>query len=340
MPDSSFFALAASDRADALELAASRSGGRAHLLEKDIWVVLTLQALFGASFGERLTFKGGTSLSKAYGVIRRFSEDIDVTYDIRALAPDLAGGNDLPLPPTRSQAGKWRRRIERRLHDWVRDKAKEAVSDALGRAGASAQVRADGEKVYVAYEPLLASGYGFVKPEVMVEFGGRATGEPRVQRAVACDAADFVPGVVFPSASPFVMAPERTFWEKATLMHVFCKQQRVRGERLSRHWHDLVRLDDAGYAETALADRRLAEQVAEHKSAFFSEKSADGAWVDYKAAVSGNLRLTPEGEARNALADDYERMVRDGVLHDDHEPFSELMERCADIEARANAQTP
>ena len=340
MPNPSFFALAASDRADALEVAASRSGRPAYLLEKDLWVVLTLQALFSASFGERLTFKGGTSLSKAYRVIRRFSEDIDVTYDIRALAPDLAGGSDLPLPPTRSRARNWRSKIERRLYDWVRDEALEAVSAALSRADAPARARADREKVYVAYDPLIASDYEFVEPEVMVEFGGRATGEPRVQRAVACDAADFVPGVVFPSASPFVMAPERTFWEKATLIHVFCKQQRVRGERLSRHWHDLVRLDDAGYAATALADRRLAEQVALHKSAFFSEKDADGAWVDYKAAVSGNLRLTPEGEARNALADDYERMVGGGVLYDNPEPFSELMERCADIEARANAQTP
>ena len=202
-----------------------------------------------------------------------------------------------------------------------------------------AQVRADGEKVYVAYQPLFA-GYDFVRPEVMVEFGGRATGEPREQRTVECDAAAFIPDVTFPSASPFVMLPERTFWEKATLIHVFCQQLQPRVARLSRHWHDLVRLDDTGYAETALADRDLARSVARHKTAFFPEKAADGAQVDYEAAVSGSLCLTPGGEARDALAGDYERMVHDGMLHDDAESFTELMARCGAIESRANAQAP
>lgn len=335
MPDPSFFALGATEQAAILTGAAAQSGRPAYLLEKDAWVVLTLQSLLGSPFGEHLTFKGGTSLSKAYGAIRRFSEDLDITYDIRALAPDLAG--DHPLPATRSQAGKWRKKIRNRLNEWVEGKAQKTIEAGLSRANASAEVRADGEKVYVAYRPLFASD-GSVQPEVMVEFGGRATGEPREHRAVECDAAAFARGVVFPSASPFVMLPERTFWEKATLMHVFCKQQRKRGDRLSRHWHDLMRLDDAGYAERALADGSLAREVARHKAVFFPEKGADGAWVDYEAAVSGNLALTPRGEAHDALADDYAQMVRGGMLHGDAEPFAELMAQCADIEARANAK--
>ncbi len=132
------------------------------------------------------------------------------------------------------------------------------------------------------------------------------------------------------------MLPERTFWEKATAIHVFCEQQEIRGERLSRHWHDLVRLDDAGYAETALDDRGLAQLVARHKAASYRAKGADGAKVDYEAAVSGSLRLIPDGVAIGALADDYKRMVDGGMLDDDAESFPELMARCASIEARAN----
>ena len=132
------------------------------------------------------------------------------------------------------------------------------------------------------------------------------------------------------------MLAERTFWEKATAMHVFCRQQRRRGERQSRHWHDVARLDEAGYAGKALADRALALSVARHKAAFFREKDAGGRWIDYGAAVSGELQLVPDGFTRNALAEDYDRMVSDGMLLDDAESFDTLIERCADLEARAN----
>ena len=84
--------LSVDDRRYALRVAQERGGHRAFLLEKDIWVVATLGILFEAPFAEHLTFKGGTSLSKVWRVIRRFSEDVDITYDIRAFAPDLVSG--------------------------------------------------------------------------------------------------------------------------------------------------------------------------------------------------------------------------------------------------------
>jgi hypothetical protein len=132
------------------------------------------------------------------------------------------------------------------------------------------------------------------------------------------------------------MHAERTFWEKATAIHVFCLQERLRGERFARHWHDVVRLDDAGIAATAAADRYLARAVARHKSMFFAEKAADGAPVDYAAAVNGLLQLVPSGEARAALAADYGHMVEDGLLLEDAEPFEALIERCTDIAGRTN----
>lgn len=170
----------------------------------------------------------------------------------------------------------------------------------------------------------------------MLEFGARSTGEPASPRDVVCDAAGLIEGVDFPAARPRVMHAERTFWEKATAMHVFCLQERLRGERFARHWHDVVRLDEAGIGATAISDRELANAVARHKSMFFAEKAADGAPVDYDAAVNGKLQLVPAGEARMALATDYGRMVEDGLLLEDAEPFEALIERCADIAERAN----
>mgnify|MGYP000423314537 CR=1 FL=1 len=113
--------------------------------------------------------------------------------------------------------------------------------------------------------------------------------------------------------------------------------ERLRGDRFARHWHDVVRLDEAGFAEAAFADRELANAVARHKSMFFAEKAADRTPIDYAAAVNGGLQLVPVGDGAKALEDDYARMVEDGLLFDDAEPFEALMARCADIAARANS---
>ena len=338
MAETKYQNLSATDRRDALAVAERSSSQKAHLLEKDVWVVATLGVLFNTRFAQHLTFKGGTSLSKVWGAIRRFSEDIDITYDIRAFAPDLVtGAGPEALPPTRSQEKRWTRAIRSRLAKWTRDRACPLVEEELARAGFKAQFRAEAERIYIGYEPLFEER-GFVRPEVMVEFGARSTGEPHRVRPVVCDAAAYLPDVVFPQAQPNVMLAERTFWEKASAIHVFCRQERRRGQRMSRHWHDLARLDDAGIAASALTDRALALAVARHKAVFFAEKDARGGSIDYEAAVSGGLQLVPSGAAHAVLADDYARMLADGMLLDENESFDVLMERCAMVEARANGQ--
>ena len=332
----SFQSLSTDEKSYILRMAADRSGYRPFVFEKDIWVVQILKILFEAPFGKDLVFKGGTSLSKAYNAIRRFSEDLDVTYDIRAFAPDIVGDSEDAFPPNRSQEKKWTKTIRKRLEEWTREDVRVLIEEELVRAGFHATgFRTENDQVYVAYEPMFEYP-GFVKPEVKVEFGARSTGEPHVEQSVKCDISDYVPEVIFPSTRLSAMVAERTFWEKATSMDVFCRRNRGRGNRLSRHWHDLVRLDDAGYGEKAFANRELALSVARHKSIFFPEKDAEGNRIDYEAAVSGGLRLVPTGEAYDLLADDYEAMVGADMFFNDPDSFENLMERCADIEARAN----
>jgi len=332
-----FMRLPVGDRQEALAVAAAAAGRPIHLLEKDAWVVWSLEILFGTSFAEHLVFKGGTSLSKAYGVIRRFSEDVDITYDIRALAPDLAGAVDEPLPATRSQEKRWTKEIRERLPVWIADQILPTMERALRDQNLSARATAKGEKVFIEYEPV-TRGTGYAAPTVQLEFGARSTGEPSETRTIGCDAHAQLPSLAFPTATVRAMRPERTFWEKATAIHVFCAQGEFRGaDRFARHWHDISRLDDAGYVDRALADRRLARAVAEHKSAFFREKDREGVDVDYMAAVSRRLDLVPQGGALEKLAEDYERMLQDGLLLDDAEPFSNLLDRCRAIQAKANA---
>ncbi|AQS62881.1 hypothetical protein AGRHK599_LOCUS2882 [Rhizobium rhizogenes] len=330
-----FLQLSAQDRRDALGVAADRSGRPTHLLEKDVWVVWALATLYAAPLGEHLVFKGGTSLSKVYQVIRRFSEDVDLTYDIRAIAPDLVGENGEALPTTRSEEKRWSSEVRKRLPEWVGNTVQPVIATALAADGLAAAIRVEGDKLFIDYEPT-ATGSGYVAPSVMLEFGARSTGEPASLRDVVCDAAGLVDGLIFPTARPRVMHAERTFWEKATAIHVFCLQERLRGDRFARHRHDIVRLDEAGFAEAAFADRELANAVARHKSMFFAEKAADRTPIDYGAAVNGGLLLVPIGDGAKALGDDYARMIEDGLLFDDAEPFDSLIERCAQIAERAN----
>ena len=313
------------------------SNHKAHFLEKDIWVVATLGVLFDGPFARHLTFKGGTSLSKVWRAIRRFSEDVDITYDIRAFAPDLvSGAGDEALPPTRSQEKRWTRAIRPRLTEWVRDQAHPVVEAGLSRAGF-------GSSISCRRGPPLR----FLRVAVQGDWVGAPRGHGRVWCALHGRTAHESSGCLrrrgaFPGSGvsrgeSAVMVAERTFWEKATAIHVFCRQERRRGERLSRHWHDLARLDEVGIAARALADRALALSVARHKAMFFSENDATGSRIEYEAAVSGDLQLVPAGAAHAVLTDDYARMLADGMLVDDAEPFDVLMERCAAIEARANA---
>jgi len=297
--------------------------------------VWALSTLYAAPLGEHLVFKGGTSLSKAYQVIHRFSEDVDLTYDIRAIAPDLVGENGEALPKTRSEEKRWSSEVRRRLPEWVGAVAQPVIADALATEGLAATIRVEGDRLFIDYEPT-ATGSGYVAPSVMLEFGARSTGEPASLRDVVCDASGLIDGLIFPTARPRVMHAERTFWEKATAIHVFCHQERLRGDRFARHWHDVARLDEAGFAEAAFADRELANAVARHKSLFFAEKAADRAPIDYGAAVNGGLQLVPVCDGAKALEEDYARMVEDGLLFDDAAPFEALMARCEDIAARAN----
>jgi len=136
------------------------------------------------------------------------------------------------------------------------------------------------------------------------------------------------------------MSPERTFWEKATAIHVFCEQGEFRGgDRFARHWHDITRLDRAGFVETAAANRIVAQAVARHKAIFFAEKNSYGEAINYKAVVSGKLRLVPSDEALKTLSLDYSRMVDDGLLLDEAEPFEELLDQRREVQERVNRRS-
>jgi len=302
-----------------------------------VWVVLALAAIYNSPLGDAPTFKGGTSLSKVYKVIDRFSEDIDLTYDIRALVPDLLREGN-PVPASASQEKKITSALRSRLPQWIEQTIKPVIAQTLGASGLQVGLRLagkEGDKLIIAY-PATKKGTGYSAASIQLEFGARATGEPHQRRHVACDIAALIDGVTFPTAQPLVMAAERTFWEKATAAHVYCLQGRLRGERYSRHWYDLAALAKTAYFDSASSNRELARQVAEHKSVFFAEKDANGGKVDYYRATMGELRLIPQGSSLVALEQDYAAMLEDGLLAFEQPAFESVMAICAAIQQRVN----
>lgn len=336
MTSPDYFALRAEDKIDALEAAASILGRPADLLEKDIWVVWALKELFENPIGEHLVFKGGTSLSKAYKAINRFSEDVDLTYDIRQIIPDLIDNPDDPYPTSRSQARKWTETVHERLDEWVRTVPHIILTEAIEEQGVAATVIVKNDQIFLEYDAV-RSGTGYVRPAVLLEFGARSTGEPAERHPIQCDILDAIKNLVTPSAYPRVMRAERTFWEKATAMHAYCLKGTFRGgDRFARHWYDLECLDRIGIAQNALADRRLAADVVKHKQIFFRENDASGNPIDYEAAVTGSICLIPDTEALQALRQDYQKMLEAGLLQSDAIAFDTLVERLSNLQERAN----
>ncbi|MBG6287822.1 nucleotidyl transferase AbiEii/AbiGii toxin family protein [Pseudomonas nitroreducens] len=327
-----FFELSADDQNEVLETAAQMLGRPAYVLEKDIYVVWALGRIFSAPIGNHLTFKGGTSLSKVYRLIDRFSEDLDLTYDVRQMLPRA----DTEIPPSRAQAGRWAEEVRDQLPGWIERVMVPLLAEAIAGAGIQLDLQQEGDKLYLHYPPRMPAN-SYIQPRVLLEFGARSTGEPHARHPVTSDLAQAgLEGVSFPEANPVVMDVARTFWEKATAAHVYCLQERLRSERFARHWHDLVSIASNAEFAGVISQRDIARKVAEHKSWFFREKAADDSVVDYHHAVAGNLRLVPTGGALSSLEEDYLSMTDGGMFESTPPSFAELMSACAELEKRLN----
>ena len=336
----SWFNLSENEKIDVLKIGAGRSGRPEHLLEKDILLIWILSKIRESKLYGKLTFKGGTSLSKVYKIIDRFSEDVDLTYDIREIIPDLLKSISV-IPSNPSQEKKITSAVKQRLPEWIKSTVKPILQDAVNGIGMDAVLTVagkDDDQLVLSYKPI-AVGKGYSKPEILLEFGARSTGEPNTTHSVDCDISSAMPDIVFPATEVLVMDAERTFWEKATAAYVYSMQDRLRGDRFSRHWYDLAAFTSTPYYSAAINNYELAHSVAVHKSVFFSEKNSLGGKVNYFDAISGGLKLVPLGQGLNALRADYNLMLDEGLLSSvkQQPTFDEIMDKCKGIEDEANA---
>lgn len=328
-----FLQLPRPERAEILAGLAPRLGRTPVVLEKDVWVCWTLAHLFTMPAGLPMAFKGGTSLSKVFDAIHRFSEDIDITINYRALDEDADSfAPSISKSKQKKLSDSLRHRVAEHITCVVMPHLTEALSLTYVEEGASVE-RVDEETVKISYPSAAIGADPYILDTVKIEFGGRSSTEPQGKHLVSPYLAASLPELAFPIASPFVLSPARTFWEKATLIHAECGRASLLAsvERKSRHWYDLALLADGPIGREALQRPELLEDVVKHKKVFFGSATAK-----YDACLEGQLQLIPAATLNDALKKDYEAMKSAGMFYKAPPSFADILERLRALEATVN----
>ncbi len=324
-----FLALSPERRALAFEQAAAGQAGQAVILEKDFWVTWLLGLLFSLpEVAPFLVFKGGTSLSKVFGVIDRFSEDIDLCLVPAFVGADAAGFDALTSRVKRDAAVlEMQRLCAEKARQVVQPALENAICAALGLAPDGQWLHyaldADAKSpiLYFRYPTAQGQGFAYVAREVKLELGTLTDQQPTARYPIAPLLAKAYPALFAGWACEVVaLALERTFWEKATILHA--EHHRPAGsptpDRYARHYFDMARLLAHPNAALFLADVAQCNRVVDWKSRVFARS-----WARYDLACHGTFRLVPPLSRRADLARDYATMRP--MFMSDPPSFDELM---------------
>jgi len=334
-----FLALPKEEQRLAIVHVATQKGLPALVVEKDLWVTAILHLLFSEKMGEGLVFKGGTSLSKGFDIIQRFSEDIDITLKTSLLEAHF-GSFDFENPLEKWNdtwsGNKLKRSLEKlqvlsqRYVDEVMLPYLKTELDAL--TGEEVSIRSEGEMTLNVYYPKVLDdmeyGGAYIHPIVKIEVGVRSTPEPNIVQPIQSFIEE-IKGEAEP-VDVTILRPDRTFWEKVTILHAENSRnepERIqKRNRMSRHLYDIVKLYESDFGKEALADRILLETVVQHKRIFFKDNKAC-----YDEATPEKLRLLPKGEMLKRFREDYEEMVK--VMFSQEPPsFDEVVQILEEIE--------
>lgn len=330
-----FATLPQEDRADALIVAAREKGMQPAIIEKDFWVCWTLDYLFGEStFRDSFAFKGGTSLSKGFDLIERFSEDIDLIFDWRI----LGYRTDEPWEKrSNTKQDAFVRQINEDATSFLREKLMpemQAYLDGQHIANASLRIDSDDPQTLRFFYPQSFSDDSILQ-EIRLETGALAAWTPTTVAHISPYIAEEFPETFAqPETSVLTVSPERTFWEKATILHkeAFRKNGRF-PSRYSRHYYDLYRLAHSDVKTRALDDKGLLKSVVDFKMTFWRSNAAR-----YDLCVPGTLKLMPPKDSMPLVEQDYASMRN--MIFGDAPDFDELMLGISELESEINNHEP
>lgn len=309
---------------------AAQRGMTEQIVEKDFWVCWVLKQLFESPLKNRIIFKGGTSLSKVYGLIERFSEDIDLILNWT--------GNPLGNPMEEMSRNK-RRKFNEELLAWgnkcIQDKIYPVVqSFCEGICTAVLEMGDTGDAIISIRYPQSFQTDSYLRPEIRLEIGALAAWDPHQTSIIKSYAAEQYPRLFAEAeVSVQVTSAARTFWEKATILHAEAGRPATGSfrPRYSRHYYDMVMLArDPAVKAQAFADLPLLARVVEFKQLFYSGSK----WLAYEEAKPGTFRLLPPAHFIDALRSDYVQMR--SMIYGEYPPFEQILAELKELLAAIN----
>ncbi|EKD74687.1 MAG: hypothetical protein ACD_44C00360G0002 [uncultured bacterium] len=327
----SFFSLAKKIQRDILSGAGIKLKTRSFILEKDIWICWVLKKLF--SLPATMSFKGGTSLSKVYGLIRRFSEDCDITFDYRNFISEEALLAGLSKTALKKLSQSLKMVVKQYSYNVVLPYFQDRIKEEFKNENFKITLSDDGEQLRIYYPSLFNETESYLKDHVFIEFGGRNSAKPSETHIVKTTLSQVVDDIDLPIAKVQVLSPLRTFWEKATLMHVACHRGNLSDspDRFFRHWYDLAMLTQSWVGETAIHERKLLEDVVYHKSLFFNSS-----YACYDDCLNKNIKLIPSEEEIKKLEDDFSKMKESAMFYETPLSFHEIIDVLKKLEEKIN----
>lgn len=323
-------------REEAFHQTAAQLGISMEIIEKDFWVCWSLKQLFALpSFGKHMIFKGGTSLSKVYNVIQRFSEDVDLSLDREQLG--FLDDRDLGAP---NLSGKKQKKLLQELQEIAE---KTVGGDLLAEIQTAFKTKLnqefelsidpnDAQTILFTYPTLIKNATGYIRPVIRFEFGARGVQLPAEQTNITPYLHQKFPNLLtIGQVNVKVLAVERTFWEKATILHMLFHQDTSKplADRMSRHYYDMAQLIKHDAKRRALEKLDMLTEVAHHKSVFFKSATAH-----YENAKPGFLRLVPNETLITKLRKDYIDMKE--MIIDQPPEFDKILDTLRDFETEIN----
>jgi hypothetical protein len=335
------------DRRDLFVGASTRLGTAEQNIEKDFWVCWTLDALFNEleTRGPRLLFKGGTSLSKGYGLIERFSEDIDITV----FREDI--GQPATVEELEALSGKKRNArleaIKAACQDYIHGPMLERLSVLLKQTLKAANLNPnrarvepdpddpDRQSLLLWYPTATAEGNAYIRRAIKIESGAKSALDPHAPVVVKPYIADDLPNFDLAVGNVTTVDPSRTFWDKVVILHGLRRwwdrrgELRGGGQRVSRHYYDVYRLLDSDIGQKATGDVDMAEDCVRHARMFFNRPD-----LDLASAIPGSYALTPHDGMLTDLRRDYEAMS--GMIFGPIPTVDEVVAVVTELEQRLN----
>lgn len=330
-----FLELPDKEKKNAFTIAGQQLSIPENIIEKDFWVSWILKELFELKdLKNNLIFKGGTSLSKIYQLIKRFSEDIDLS-----IGKSLFGfkeDNDL-FSLSNKQLKKYIEDLDEHCKKYIQDillnQLNEVLFKKLGsKKGWKLVIEPDDRQTLLFYYPSLENYGTYIKPVVKIEMGARSEHWPATYEIITPYVSDILDERFDKMEGEIkVLTAQRTFWEKATILHAFayCSEGKTFQERQSRHYYDFYCLLNSNIKEKAVSEIVLLKKVSEHKSYYYRSKKAY-----YEKAVKGTLKIIPSHVVLLEMEKDYNRMK--DMLFGSYPEWVEIIEELKKFEKDFN----